>query len=401
MEIMALVFIHGVANRPSVENAAAIKQRDALFQSIVFRGARKIVNPDWGSQAVAFSADLRWIPAPSGNQAFSAAGDQAPAPEIGLGQIAKTDGPQAVDLLVMAALEQDIKDAAKAATPALAAAPGRIGLATAAADYLDQSGTLAPVDPAAPNTPKGIDALVAPDDAAFAAALRAELSPQAAQAYGIVDRIGGDLHSLGGIVGNAASDLLLRAKRRDLSRSVSLFLGDIFVYLGKRNVFGSAGTRARIFEPIKQGLIEGAVAAKSAGEKLIVVAHSLGGVILYDMLTDGEVLAEIAAALGGQQIKIDALFTVGSQPGFFADLGLYSTTPTTTHKLAKPASVGDWMNVFDFTDVFSFLCAPMFEGVADFGYDTAVDLFHAHSAYFQRPSFYQRMRIRLQEIGAL
>jgi hypothetical protein len=69
--------------------------------------------------------------------------------------------------------------------------------------------------------------------------------------------------------------------------------------------------------------------------------------------------------------------------------------------LKRPDSVTHWLNVYDYTDVFSFLCAPFFEGVLDFGYDTKIDLFEAHSAYFKRPSFYKRLEIRLREHGFL
>ena len=136
-----------------------------------------------------------------------------------------------------------------------------------------------------------------------------------------------------------------------------------------------------------------------ASEPLVVVGHSLGGVILYDILTDQKSLGEIEAAVGAP-LAIHALFTVGSQPGFFADLGLYpGGRPAAGNKLKKPDCVSSWMNVFDFTDVFSFRCAHIFEDVRDFGYDTVTDLLHAHGAYFLRPSFFKRMRARLRETG--
>lgn len=117
------------------------------------------------------------------------------------------------------------------------------------------------------------------------------------------------------------------------------------------------------------------------------------------MLTDPTTRADLEAAIGSP-IRIDALFTVGFQPGFFADLGLYpGGRPATGTKLKMPAGVADWMNVFDFTDVFSFRCEHIFEGVRNFGYHTVTDLLRAHGAYFLRPSFYKRMRARLGELG--
>jgi len=53
------------------------------------------------------------------------------------------------------------------------------------------------------------------------------------------------------------------------------------------------------------------------------------------------------------------------------------------------------MNVFDYTDVLSFRCEPFFSDVKDYGFDNVSGALQAHSAYFQRPSFYTRLRARL------
>lgn len=390
---MPLVHVHGVATRPTKEYLAFVEQRDALYRSLVFQSKTTTIrNPDWGSHAVQFSDDLRWLPNPSGNQRFAIGGDPDDV-TVGLGQLVTQDAEQAVDLAVMSALELQIAKAIKFDAPELAADPETIALAAAAADLLSDEGVLT-------EEPKGLDTLRADSDVAFAATLGGRLEQNEQQAFGLGDTLKDAVKSIGGVIGNAVSDLALRGFRRDLSQGISIFLGDVFIYLGKRDVAGEQGTRERIFEPIIADLVVAAKEARSTGEPLVVVGHSLGGVILYDILTDQSALNQIAVAIGAP-IAIDTLFTVGSQPGFFADLGLYATRPTATAKLAKPASVGNWMNVFDFTDVFSFLCAPMFDDVKDFGYDTVVNLLHAHSAYFQRPSFYKRMRVRLQELGAL
>jgi alpha-beta hydrolase superfamily lysophospholipase len=157
---------------------------------------------------------------------------------------------------------------------------------------------------------------------------------------------------------------------------------------------------ARLFEPIILDLIKAAKVERASREPLVVVGHSLGGVLLYDILTDRDCLDRLEREAPG--FKIDAWLTVGSQPGFFADLGLYPDKPkNAAGQLSKPACVNNCLNVYDFTDVFSFLCKPFFEGVDDFGYDTAVDLIHAHSAYFKRPSFYKRLELRLHGLSYL
>lgn len=401
---MPLVFVHGVATRPSAEYSAAVKQRDALFRALVFkRSDAKIINPDWGSFAVKFGDDLPWLPYPTGNEAFdtgddggaAALGAEALDGRLALGELAGSDAEQAVDLVAMATLDAAIRSAAEFDLPDAAATDEALEMALAAGAYLEAKAT---VDQ---DKPVAIPTLVTTDNSQFADALESEIEQADCdiQAFGFGDRIRGAIGYLTRLVGNGASDAALKLARRDLSRGVSLFLGDVFVYLRGRDDAGADGTRARIFKPIFDALVEGAKAPRPDGEPFVVVGHSLGGVILYDMLTDPATRADLDAAIGAP-IQIDALFTVGSQLGFFADLGLYAGgRPAAGTRLKMAPGVASWMNVFDFTDVFSFRCEQMFEGVRDFGYDTVTDLLHAHSAYFLRPSFYKRVRARLAELG--
>ena len=75
--------------------------------------------------------------------------------------------------------------------------------------------------------------------------------------------------------------------------------------------------------------------------------------------------------------------------GLFADIGLYDRQPGPDGRLPKPGCVQRWMNVYDVTDVLSFLTEPFFSGVKDYKFDNAAGALEAHSAYFQRPSFYK------------
>jgi hypothetical protein len=310
---MPLVFVHGVANRPSAEQAAAIKQRDSLFRSITFgRNDVQIFNPDWGSFAVKFTKGEPWLPNPDNVQAFAAGGSGAadvagPPAQVGLGEITKTDGVQAVDLAILAVLERDILAKAKGGNPE----PDDevIRLAKAAAQYL------------APNlvddNKKAIVALASANDAAFGTALGEELAlvgQGGQQAFGLVDSIKDGISALGGWIGNSTSDALLRLKRQTLSHGAALFLGDIFVYLRQRKVEGADGTRQRLFAPIIADLIKAGNAPPQPKEPLVVVGHSLGGVLLYDILTDDVSLKQITDAV--PNLRIDLLLTVGSQPGF-------------------------------------------------------------------------------------
>ena len=398
---MPLVFVHGVATRPTKEQQAEIVQRDALLRAIVFQDDEAtILNPDWGSRAVAFSPDLPWLPNPRSLEAFDASGEEddgAERFEVGLGEIATQDAAQAVDLAVLSALEQAVRDAAASDRPRDAADPQLLELARLAADYVGPHLT------DETDAPRGLAELAAGSDEGFADALDAEfeaLAPADVEAYGLFGRLRDAVSGLPGLVGNGLSDMVLKRKRRSLSHAVALFLGDIFVYLRERDTAGPGGTATRLFAPILDDLIAAAAAARATREPFVVIGHSLGGVLLYDLLTDRACLARIEAEAPG--FAIDLWLTVGSQPGFFADLGLYAGKPrTASGLLARPSPVRAWHNVYDFTDVFSFLCAPFFEDVADFGYDTRVDLIHAHSGYFKRPSFYKRLQLRLRDLGHL
>jgi hypothetical protein len=394
---LPLVFVHGVANRPGAEQTAATKQRDALFRSITFnRDDFTIFNPDWGSFAVKFTVGEPWLPKPGKIEAFAVGAAEIEgvnAPSVGLGEITKTDGVQAVDLAILAVLEQDILAASKNGA---GAAPDQevIRLAKKAAQYI------------APNLreegPKALAALESRNDLAFAEALSEELASVESddhQAFGITDKIKEGVSALAGWFGNTTSDAVLRLKRQTLSHGFALFLGDIFVYLRQREVPGADGTRERLFAPIITDLISAAKVHRQPKEPFVVVGHSLGGVLLYDILTDPPSLEKITREV--RDFRIDLWLTVGSQSGFFADLGLFSDKPRPAPKLKRPACVSNWLNVYDYTDVFSFLCAPFFEGVDDFGYDTKIDLFEAHSAYFKRPSFYKRLEFRLTGLGLL
>lgn len=384
---MPLVFVHGVATRQKPEYVAEVAQRDALFRRLVLNPDAVVLNPDWGSQGVAFSPGLPWLPKALGNEAF---GVQRPAgAQVGLSELAQRDAAEAVDLAVAASLDEAIEAAANAGFPEDAAGAS-VDLCAAAAAYLEREG--------ATDMKIGVGALNAGPDEAFLEALSRQLKPEdGVEAFGPIDALQRGLDRIEDWVVNAVSDGALSLARRPGSAFAALFLGDVFVYLRNRDTVGADGVRERLFKPILEDLVAAAKASRSEGEPFVVIGHSLGGVILYDLLSDQSCLATLQQAAPG--FKVDLLVTVGSQPGFFADLQLYADKPAANGRLDRPGVVDQWLNVFDFTDVFSFLAEPMFNGVEDFSYDSVVGPVAAHTAYFKRPSFYQRLRRRLRARG--
>jgi hypothetical protein len=185
--------------------------------------------------------------------------------------------------------------------------------------------------------------------------------------------------------GDLAGTLLTKLGRRNAHMVASVFLGDIFVYLDERGTDKTPGDIVKSIVTDLEAAI--AVAAASADKRLVVVAHSLGGVIMWDILTYFR-----------PDIKIDTLVTVGSQVGVFQELALYrnksaGVVPPT--KVKRPDNVGTWLNVYDTNDVFSFATTGVFEGSSDFSFDTGYGVFSAHGGYFERPSFYKRLAMRL------
>jgi pimeloyl-ACP methyl ester carboxylesterase len=168
---------------------------------------------------------------------------------------------------------------------------------------------------------------------------------------------------------------------------VTRFAGDAFVYLNKRGTPGSPGPIVEIVLTA----IRGAMAAKTEQDaKLVIIAHSFGGEIVYDILTRF-----------APDLEVDVLITVGSQVGLFEEMKLYLASSSfipndpPAGKVPKPTNLKRWLNVFDSNDVLSYRAAPVFAEVSDYHYDTGYSTLQAHGGYFQRPSFYTRLAARL------
>jgi pimeloyl-ACP methyl ester carboxylesterase len=135
-------------------------------------------------------------------------------------------------------------------------------------------------------------------------------------------------------------------------------------------------------------------AASDEDPRLLLVGHSMGGIILYDIVSHF-----------APDLRVDALITVGSQVGVLEEAKVFQASdpgvPSPAQpKVAMPGMVAHWINVFDLNDPASFLVAPLFDGAADYRFESGLSPRAAHSAYFVRPSFYQRLHERLAEAWA-
>lgn len=111
--------------------------------------------------------------------------------------------------------------------------------------------------------------------------------------------------------------------RRIGNASISLITKDVAAYLAV---------------PVIRSRINAMVKAKLTTEPTVVVAHSLGTIIAYDLLRK----------LSAEEADIKGLITLGSP------LGVNSVQRQFEGQLIKPACIaGDWLNVYDKLDLVS------------------------------------------------
>lgn len=114
---------------------------------------------------------------------------------------------------------------------------------------------------------------------------------------------------------------------------------------------------------------------------MVVVGHSLGGIIALDTL--------VAAPLPHVQL----LVTVGSQGPFLYESG---ALPGLAHPEPLPRHVPDWLNVYDRRDLLGYLGAGLFpDRVTDVEVDNRQPFPAAHSAYWTNPAVYREIAARL------
>lgn len=168
------------------------------------------------------------------------------------------------------------------------------------------------------------------------------------------------------------------------------FLGDVLVYLSERPqpIDGVRQAGGAIADGIA-GVLRDAHATRLNEDPLVVVAHSMGGNIVHDVLTRHP---------DTQGINVDVLVTVGSQVGFFEELSLFGQHPgvpgLVARRLPRPSAVRRWINIFDYNDPLSFRLAPIMEEVEDCEYRTGS--FWAHGAYFLQPTFHALLAERVR-----
>lgn len=398
---MPLVFIHGVAVRKdgdgkydkNLQERDSLIRRFALTRLVEQPEAVSISNPYWGDKGATFAWNHASLPK-DGVEAFGMKDElvttlllelDIPLPEDETQTvltIARASFQDAVDLvLVLAADEAD------------------------AAQYEDLAALTVKLTNYLEHKPQPAWLKEVANDEAFYVRLRQEVNAwilqnaptlegdeQRLEAFGIRevwDRIREAISRVKGAVGNMGSGLVLSFTRRPLHYALSRFTGDVFVYLKYR---GDKDNPGAIVNTILIEL-EAAAQQRTNNDPLIIIGHSMGGNIAYDILTYFK-----------PDLPCDVLVTVGSQIALFEELKLFVESDTAipanpnTDRVVKPANVKHWLNVYDTNDILSFAAEGVFAGVADYAYKTGSGLLSAHTTYFLRPTFHDRLGKRLQEL---
>ena len=381
---MPIVFIHGVNNRDGSEYRDNVRARDALIKELVVPELGldpkkvRIFNPYWGDAGISFRWDLAVVPTPTKKYESFGAGDPS-------------DNYQAIQL---AAQQAGAKSIVEIARKDLAAAVDLVFAAGIAAADSDKAASeiarryRAAMAYARKNPkPAWLDAVT---DDNFVDQLDAEASQQGVESFGIgiMDSLKEGVTRLKNALPSAATDLAARLWRKDLTESLARFTGDVFQYLKFR---GDKDKRGEIPDRVLKALREAAAAKLPGDDKLIVIAHSFGGEIIYDILTHFDT-----------DLEVNVLITVGSQVGLFEEMKMFHASNDAIGgkdigKVPQPAKLKRWLNVFDTNDFVSYRAEPVFAGVQDYAYDTGFGGRTAHSGYFLQPSFYDRLAARLKQ----
>jgi len=384
---MPIVFVHGVNNRDGDAYRENEQARDGFLKEIVAPalgmkpGKLQVLSPYWGQHGVQFAWGMAVLPNQSAE--FEAFGKDAEAEARGrvagllaeshadgkIVDMARKDFRTAIDLLYASAMagaetEEEARDLAKS-----------YELAVSYAETSPQPDWLADAEPG--NFADRLNhAARASDVESFGAG-------------GILDSLKEGVSRLLNAAPDATAGVAGRLLRKKLNATITRFAGDAFVYLGNR---GTSDNPGPIVGTVLADLRKASAISKAEGEPLVVIAHSFGGEIVYDILTYFD-----------PGIAIDCLITVGSQVGLFEEMKLYKVSSPAlppnppVGRVVRPASLKRWLNVFDTNDVLSYQLEPVVEGVSDFHYDTGYSSFAAHGGYFMRPSFYKRMAKRLAQ----
>lgn len=200
--------------------------------------------------------------------------------------------------------------------------------------------------------------------------------------------------SRGNDVPGFAATVVLTEFRKPLNAFLSTFIGDVLTYVTRR---GTAKLPGAIPRRVTESLTQAReLATQADGEPIVVLSHSMGGQIVYDLVT-------YYLPAQAPDVKIDFWAATASQVALFEELKLFKVSdPRYSRDSGKLVPfpnahhLGAWWNVWDPNDALSYTAADIFEGrVIDQQYDSGMSLEAAHGGYLVRPSFFRQFAQKL------
>jgi hypothetical protein len=375
-----LVFVHGVNVRLGPPHYENVKMREAYFRRFLLRrrdGTGGVFSPYWGAYGVRFRWNLASLAGAPADELFGDAAEPfaslraAFAPNAVAGrtlvEVARSSFAAAVDLAWAAAAyaptnEISADEMAAAAERAAAyvercPAPGWVGEVSSDDEFLQR-----------------LAREIAEDDA-----------PESFGSAALVPVLRRAVNAVAAVVRGPGA-LVARGARAGFGTELAFFAGDVIEYVDNRGVRGRAGP---IVSVIVNDLRDADAARTDDDPELVVVAHSMGGNIAYDILTHF-----------ADDLHCDTLITVGSQIALFEEMATFrasdrSIPDARRARASKPPNVLRWINVFDPLDVLAFRAGAVFEGVEDLELGSSFSPLHAHGHYFYYPGFYRQIAGRL------
>jgi len=194
----------------------------------------------------------------------------------------------------------------------------------------------------------------------------------------------------------AARSHFLADLRQPLNQLGARFFGDIFCYLNNR---GDSITPGPIPQRVLDALAKAQKVKEESGEPIIVLTNSMGGQIMYDIVT---YFLPKAPQYAG--IHVDFWCSVASQIGLFEEMKLFLVS-TSEYSRAHGNRVpfpdrkhlGAWWNVWDVDDIISYSVRDIIDGVDDTQFRVGQWLFKEHTGYLQEDSFYRLFADKIRQ----
>lgn len=183
--------------------------------------------------------------------------------------------------------------------------------------------------------------------------------------------------------------------RRPLENYVPIFMGDVITYLNHRGDAAAPGV-------IPQRALDTLAAAyrlkQERNEPLVVFTHSMGGQIVYDLVTHF-----LPRMQQYSDISIDFWAAAGCQIGLFEELKLFLASEPehgsesgTMAPALDPAFVGHWWTSWDYGDLLSYRTEGVIDGVDETGFYFGRGLQNSHSAYLEQDDFYRTLAAKVR-----